>query len=123
VTRLQEPDRPARRPDQLWNPLGCNVSSITTARCRSAASASASAALTPDELHSRRLRHHLGVELGDGDVHIVRRTTTSPAVTIKARSPRTVTKNLDHLSQINWRRNVANQLSLDTGWLLVSSDD
>jgi transposase InsO family protein len=34
----------------------------------------------------------LAVELGDGDTHIVRRTTTSPAVTIKARSPRTVTK-------------------------------
>jgi transposase InsO family protein len=32
----------------------------------------------------------LAIELDDGDVHIVRRTTTSPAVTIKARSPRTV---------------------------------
>jgi hypothetical protein len=34
----------------------------------------------------------LAIELGDGDSHIVRRTTTSPAITIKARSPRTVTK-------------------------------
>ena len=33
----------------------------------------------------------LAIELGDGDSHVVRRTTTSPAVTIKARSPRTVT--------------------------------
>jgi transposase InsO family protein len=34
----------------------------------------------------------LAIELGDGDSHIVRRTTTSPAITIKARSPRTVTE-------------------------------
>ena len=34
----------------------------------------------------------LAIELGDGDTHIVRRTTTSPAITIKARSPRTVTE-------------------------------
>jgi transposase InsO family protein len=34
----------------------------------------------------------LAIELDDGDSHIVRRTTTSPAVTIKARSPRTVSK-------------------------------
>ena len=34
----------------------------------------------------------LAIELGDGDTRIARRTTTSPAVTIKARSPRTVTK-------------------------------
>ena len=34
----------------------------------------------------------LAIELGDGDTHIVRRTTTSPATTIKARSPRTVTE-------------------------------
>jgi hypothetical protein len=34
----------------------------------------------------------LAIELDDGDTHIVRRTTTSPAITIKARSPRTVTK-------------------------------
>ena len=33
----------------------------------------------------------LAIELGDGDTHIVHRTTTSPAITIKARSPRTVT--------------------------------
>ena len=33
----------------------------------------------------------LAIELGDGDSHIVRRTTTVPAITIKARSPRTVT--------------------------------
>jgi hypothetical protein len=33
----------------------------------------------------------LAIELDDGDVHVVRRTTTSPAVTIKARSPRTIT--------------------------------
>jgi hypothetical protein len=33
----------------------------------------------------------LAIELDDGDVHAVRRTTTSPAITIKARSPRTVT--------------------------------
>jgi hypothetical protein len=33
----------------------------------------------------------LAIELDDGDVHVVRRTTTSPAITIKARSPRTVT--------------------------------
>jgi Integrase core domain len=32
----------------------------------------------------------LAIELGDGDVHVVRRTTTIPAITIKARSPRTV---------------------------------
>jgi transposase InsO family protein len=32
----------------------------------------------------------LAIELDDGDVHAVRRTTTSPAITIKARSPRTV---------------------------------
>jgi transposase InsO family protein len=32
----------------------------------------------------------LAFELDDGDVHAVRRTTTSPAITIKARSPRTV---------------------------------
>jgi hypothetical protein len=32
----------------------------------------------------------LAIELDDGDSHIVRRTTTSPATTIKARSPRTV---------------------------------
>jgi transposase InsO family protein len=35
----------------------------------------------------------LAIELDDGDHHIVRRTTTSPAITIKARSPRTVTTN------------------------------
>jgi hypothetical protein len=34
----------------------------------------------------------LAIELDDGDSHIVRRTTTSPAITIKARSPRTVTE-------------------------------
>jgi hypothetical protein len=34
----------------------------------------------------------LAIELGDGDTHIVRRTTTIPAITIKARSPRTVTE-------------------------------
>ena len=34
----------------------------------------------------------LAIELDDGDNHIVRRTTTSPAITIKARSPRTVTE-------------------------------
>lgn len=34
----------------------------------------------------------LAIELGDGDTHIVRRTTTTPAITIKARSPRTVTE-------------------------------
>ena len=34
----------------------------------------------------------LAIELDDGDTHIVRRTTTSPAITIKARSPRTVTE-------------------------------
>jgi transposase InsO family protein len=33
----------------------------------------------------------LAIELDDGDSHIVRRTTTSPALTIKARSPRTIT--------------------------------
>ena len=33
----------------------------------------------------------LAIELGDGDSHVVRRTTTVPAITIKARSPRTVT--------------------------------
>jgi hypothetical protein len=33
----------------------------------------------------------LAIELDDGDVHVARRTTISPAVTIKARSPRTVT--------------------------------
>jgi hypothetical protein len=33
----------------------------------------------------------LAIELDDGDSHIVRRTTTSPPITIKARSPRTVT--------------------------------
>jgi hypothetical protein len=33
----------------------------------------------------------LAIELGDGDSHVVCRTTTSPAITIKARSPRTVT--------------------------------
>jgi len=35
----------------------------------------------------------LAIELDDGDSHVVRRTTTSPAVTIKARSPRTITTN------------------------------
>jgi len=35
----------------------------------------------------------LTIELDDGDVHVVRRTTTSAATTIKARSPRTVTTN------------------------------
>jgi hypothetical protein len=34
----------------------------------------------------------LAIELDDGDSHILRRTTTSPAVTIKARSPRMVSK-------------------------------
>jgi hypothetical protein len=34
----------------------------------------------------------LAIELDDGHNHIVRRTTTSPAITIKARSPRTVTE-------------------------------
>jgi hypothetical protein len=34
----------------------------------------------------------LALELGDGDSHVVRRTTTIPAITIKARSPRTVTQ-------------------------------
>ena len=33
----------------------------------------------------------LAIELGDGDSHVVRRTTIVPAITIKARSPRTVT--------------------------------
>jgi hypothetical protein len=32
----------------------------------------------------------LAIELDDGDLHAARRTTTSPAITIKARSPRTV---------------------------------
>jgi transposase InsO family protein len=32
----------------------------------------------------------LAIELDDGDNHVVRRTTTTPAITIKARSPRTV---------------------------------
>lgn len=35
----------------------------------------------------------LAIKLDDGDSHVVRRTTTSPAVTIKARSPRTITTN------------------------------
>ena len=35
----------------------------------------------------------LAIELDDGDSHVVRRTTSSPAVTIKARSPRTITTN------------------------------
>jgi hypothetical protein len=34
----------------------------------------------------------LAIELDDGDSHIVRRTTTSPANMIKARSPRTITQ-------------------------------
>jgi len=33
----------------------------------------------------------LAIELGDGDSHVFRRTTIVPAITIKARSPRTVT--------------------------------
>jgi hypothetical protein len=33
----------------------------------------------------------LAIELDNGDSHIVRRTATSPAVTVKARSPRSVT--------------------------------
>jgi hypothetical protein len=32
------------------------------------------------------------VELGDGDTHVVRRTTTMAVVNIKSRPPRTATK-------------------------------
>jgi hypothetical protein len=52
------------------------------------------------------------VDLGDGDTHVVRRTTTMAVASIKSRPPGTATKNLDPLLHISWYKSEVHQPSL-----------